>query len=76
LAAITPESKVLSVAIEAAGTMPKTKDGPLTDRSGTAGLHLDKRTQDFSVPALGVFDVEDRMECEIKTFFGWDAKPL
>jgi hypothetical protein len=36
------ESKVLAIAIEAAGAMPQTNDRPFADCMGTAGLLLDK----------------------------------
>jgi hypothetical protein len=46
------ESKVLTIAIEAAGAVPQTNDRPLTDGLGAARLLLDKGAQNFAVPTL------------------------
>ena len=70
------ESKVLTIAIEAAGAVPQTNDRPLTDGLGAARLLLDKGAQDFAVPTLRMFDVENGMQSEVEAFLCWDAKPL
>jgi hypothetical protein len=70
------ESKVLTIAIEAAGAVPQTNDRPLSDGLGAARLLLDKGAQNFAVPTLRMFDVENGMQSEVKAFLCWNAKPL
>jgi hypothetical protein len=58
------QGEVVPVFLKAPGTMPETDESTLADRISAAWIFSYQRAENFTIPALRVFDIEHGVEGE------------